>query len=237
MLTGKSKSLDSCDLLSTQTKLSSKQLEKLHEESSSAAAGKKSTCSSTYPSTSSEEFKRCTVISKNSTSTVDDIIRADVELPTTTTSSSSTARLKEPSSESESQSSQQKPANTSEALPKRRIDVITSFTDSPLFTRKHRFGNRNNGDTSSPTMSRRNENGFSLVKQLTEGRWRRKDPKQNTTTEAESKQTTSQNANELQQRSENRNSDSTVEATPVESRASVSLHTQVINLAIIELLL
>ncbi|XP_013097391.2 tubby-related protein 4 isoform X2 [Stomoxys calcitrans] len=220
LLTGKSKSLDSCDLLSTQTKLSSKQLEKLHEETSSAAQKKNNTCSSCSTSTTvSEACKRCSSSgnSKKTMATIDDIIRADVDTP------ASVIKEQQRPTEPENQS---KKANGSETLPKRRIDVITSFTDSPLFTRKHRFGNRNNGDTASPTMARRNEHGFSLVKQLTEGRWRRKDPKQATAAATENK---SHSATE-QQRSESKNtSDSTIEATPVESRASVSLHTQALT--------
>uniref|UniRef100_A0A1I8NNM3 SOCS box domain-containing protein n=1 Tax=Stomoxys calcitrans TaxID=35570 RepID=A0A1I8NNM3_STOCA len=223
LLTGKSKSLDSCDLLSTQTKLSSKQLEKLHEETSSAAQKKNNTCSSCSTSTTvSEACKRCSSSgnSKKTMATIDDIIRADVDTP------ASVIKEQQRPTEPENQS---KKANGSETLPKRRIDVITSFTDSPLFTRKHRFGNRNNGDTASPTMARRNEHGFSLVKQLTEGRWRRKDPKQATAAATTATENKSHSATE-QQRSESKNtSDSTIEATPVESRASVSLHTQALT--------
>lgn len=115
---------------------------------------------------------------------------------------------------------------SSDSLPKRRIDVITSFTDSPLFTRKHRFGNRNSTDTSSPTLGRRNEHGFNLYKQLTEGRWRRKEPKQ-TVNGSEGKHPPQNDSNDQDQRLSDARNEVAVEATPVESRASVSLHTQV----------
>ncbi|XP_061393399.1 tubby-related protein 4 [Musca vetustissima] len=220
VMTGKSKSLDSCDLLSTQAKLNSKQLEKLHEETQAIGASKKkSTCSSCTATSGSgtDECKHCLPPAassmKSAIITTDDIIRADLDIPAT----------REPSKEQENSHS-----HKSESLPKRRIDVITSFTDSPLFTRKHRFGTRNNGDTtSSPTLARKNENGFSLVKQLTEGRWRRKDAKQAAAPNSQAMQAA---ANGEQQRAvENRNGGDTIEATPVESRASVSLHTQALT--------
>ncbi|XP_075145839.1 WD40 superfamily protein Tusp [Haematobia irritans] len=226
LLTGKSKSLDSCDLLSTQTKLSSKQLEKLHEETSNAGQKKTTACSSCSAVTSL--CKNCSsqvVASKKSTLIpTDDIVRADVDTPSIGVKEQQPSDCENPAT--------RKP-NASENVPKRRIDVITSFTDSPLFTRKHRFGNRNNGDTASPTLARRHEHGFSLVKQLTEGRWRRKDPKQTAATATAAVENKSHSAPE-QQRSETKNnnnnsSDSTIEATPVESRASVSLHTQALT--------
>ncbi|XP_073818171.1 WD40 superfamily protein Tusp [Musca autumnalis] len=238
VMTGKSKSLDSCDLLSTQAKLNSKQLEKLHEETLAVGASKKkSTSSSCAASTNGggvagnangrEECKHCpaTEPTKTFKSAIissldddgDDIITADIDIPAS----------REPSKDQENQC--HKPL--SESVPKRRIDVITSFTDSPLFTRKHRFGNRNSGDTSSPTLARKNENGFSLVKQLTEGRWRRKDAKQQAASNGvDSKQAaaTSDPQRSTSSEQQNRNSD-TIEATPVESRASVSLHTQALT--------
>ncbi|XP_058974169.1 tubby-related protein 4 isoform X2 [Musca domestica] len=229
VMTGKSKSLDSCDLLSTQAKLNSKQLEKLHEETLAAVGAsskKKSTCSSCTATSGSavEDCKHSLPSGSISKSAIipkdedddDDIIRADLDIPA----------CREPSKDQEIKC--HKPA--AENMPRRRIDVITSFTDSPLFTRKHRFGNRNNGDTSSPTLGRKNENGFSLVKQLTEGRWRRKDAKQATPANSlDGKPLSGAGDGAQQQRStENRNSD-TIEATPVESRASVSLHTQALT--------
>lgn len=116
---------------------------------------------------------------------------------------------------------------SSDILPKRRIDVITSFTDSPLFTRKHRFGNRNSTDTNSPTLGRRNEHGFNLYKQLTEGRWRRKESKQTANGSENKQQSTSNDTNGQEQCLADARNEVAVEATPVESRASVSLHTQV----------
>lgn len=201
--------------MSTQAKLTNKQLEKLHEETA-VAVTKKTSCS-TCSVTDGE--CQCSVTPKTST---DEIVKADA-VDTSVTA-------KDKSNEVECQSKQKTSGN--ETMPKRRLDVITSFTDSPLFTRKHRFGNRNNGDTASPTFARRNDHGFSLVKQLTEGRWRRKDPKNASTGEDVGKQAANCPNQTQEQRSsagssENRNNDNAVEATPVESRASVSLHTQV----------
>lgn len=203
--------MDSCDLLSVQTKTTSKQLDKLHEireSATGATTSAKSTCftCSNIPNPS-EDCKRC----KTSPSSSDEIIKLELD----------TSCSKEIASESELMNKK-----SSDSLPKRRIDVITSFTDSPLFTRKHRFGNRNPTDTSSPTLGRRNEHGFNLYKQLTEGRWRRKDPKQ-TTNGGDSKQQTSSGANSGDHRAGDSRNEVAIEATPVESRASVSLHTQV----------
>ena len=214
LFTGKSKSLDSCDLLSVQVKTTSKQLDKLHEIKetitanstvTNAAKAQCFTCSNT--ANPSEDCKRC----RKSPTSSDEIIKLDFDHKPT----------KEVASESELPSKK-----SSDILPKRKIDVITSFTDSPLFTRKHRFGNRNSTDTSSPTLGRRNEHGFNLYKQLTEGRWRRKEPKQ-TAAGGETKQQTSNSMGQEQQRLSDSRNEVAVEATPVESRASVSLHTQV----------
>ena len=116
--------------------------------------------------------------------------------------------------------------------PKKRFDVITSFTDSPLFTRKHRFGYGRSKDlapgssteNSTPLLARKQENSFSFVKQLSEVRWRRKEP-------PSSQQQSSSNVSTLerQQSETGSNACGAVEATPVEAKASVSLHTQVRN--------
>ncbi|CAD7089983.1 unnamed protein product [Hermetia illucens] len=132
-----------------------------------------------------------------------------------------------------------------------RKTEFTSFTDSPLFSRKHRFGNKsssnksnsnnasinnnepsssskqyNNGSTTnntsdnrgSPILGRKSaeSSGFNLVKQLSEVRRRKKE--------------------QQQQQNSNRNGSSTppncsnvVEVTPVESKTSVSLHTQALT--------
>lgn len=95
----------------------------------------------------------------------------------------------------------------------RRSEVITSYTDSPLFSRKHRFGNDSSSsrfsDNRSPTLSRRFENGFSFIKQLSEARKRRKE---------ESAQNSMANSTvDL----------GPVEAIPMEQKSSISLHTQV----------
>lgn len=98
---------------------------------------------------------------------------------------------------------------------KKKSEVITSYTDSPLFSRKHRFGEDGAGsrffDSRSPTLSRRFENGFSFIKQLSEARKRRKE---------ENAQNSMVNSTaDLGQ----------VEAIPVEQKSSISLHTQALT--------
>lgn len=59
---------------------------------------------------------------------------------------------------------------------KKNTEVITSYTDSPLFSRKHRFGGNDGSDNrSSPLLARKFESGFSYIKQLSEARKRRKE--------------------------------------------------------------
>lgn len=98
---------------------------------------------------------------------------------------------------------------------KKKSEVITSYTDSPLFSRKHRFGVDGAGsrffDNRSPTLSRRFENGFSFIKQLSEARKRRKE----------------ENA---QNSMVNSTADlGHVEAIPIEQKSSISLHTQALT--------
>lgn len=217
--TGKSKSLDSCDLLSLQTKLSSKEHEqvvrKLQEISDSSACSSAantlcfkcrnnmnpaSVCKRCQPATSSALDEITTVVG--------------IAEPAKVASVATTAAV------------------ASKPTPKKRFDVITSFTDSPLFTRKHRFGYGrskdlsagSNTENSSPLLPRKQENSFSFVKQLSEVRWRRKEPTQN-----HNQLQGASNASTLErQHSETGNvACGTVEATPVEAKASVSLHTQV----------
>lgn len=98
--------------------------------------------------------------------------------------------------------------------PKKKSEVITSYTDSPLFSRKHRFGDdssssRRSGsdENRSPILGKKSENTFSFIKQLSEARRKRKE--------------------ELAQKAAKADAHQQVEVTPVEPRASVSLHTQV----------
>uniref|UniRef100_A0A1A9Z234 SOCS box domain-containing protein n=1 Tax=Glossina pallidipes TaxID=7398 RepID=A0A1A9Z234_GLOPL len=68
------------------------------------------------------------------------------------------------------------------------------------------------------------------LKQLTEGRWRRRDPKSaNSGTELKSLQNGSSSLEITSENSETNKSDNPIEATPVETRASVSLHTQALT--------
>lgn len=64
---------------------------------------------------------------------------------------------------------------------KKNTEVITSYTDSPLFSRKHRFGDEasnsrfSNSESRSPLLCRKFETGISLLKQFSEARKRKKE--------------------------------------------------------------
>jgi len=107
--------------------------------------------------------------------------------------------------------------STLEKITKKKTEVITSYTDSPLFSRKHRFSDANNSrfsssttDDRSPLLSRKSD----LAKQLSEKRRKKKDesPKNNGNDNG--------NNGDLMQ---------PIEITPVEPRTSVSLHTQALT--------
>lgn len=84
-----------------------------------------------------------------------------------------------------------------------KSEVITSYTDSPLFSRKHRFG-EDSSSSRSPTHGKKYESSFSFLKQLSEVRRRKKE----------------ENKIEIEVQQQ-------IEITPAEPKASVSLHTQV----------
>lgn len=93
-------------------------------------------------------------------------------------------------------------------MTRKKSEVITSYTDSPLFSRKHRFGDDGDGSrflsSDSPILGKKSENSFSFIKQLSEARRRRKEENaQLSKTEIE------------------------VQHVETEQKASVSLHTQV----------
>lgn len=99
---------------------------------------------------------------------------------------------------------------------KKKSEVITSYTDSPLFSRKHRFGDDATSssrflDNRSPILGRRFESGLSFIKQLSEARKRRKE-------EIASNSTLNSTA-DLRH----------IEAIPVEQKSSISLHTQALT--------
>lgn len=98
-----------------------------------------------------------------------------------------------------------------ERMARKKSEVITSYTDSPLFSRKHRFGDDVDGSrflsSESPILGKKSENSFSFIKQLSEARRRRKE---------ESAQL-SKTEIEVQH----------VEISAAEQKTSVSLHTQV----------
>jgi len=212
--TGKSKSLDSCDLLSLQTKLSSKEHEqvvrKLQEisDSSACSSAANTLCFKCRNNMSpSSACKRCQPTSSSVLDEITSVVATNVVEPA-----------------KESPVVQAKPA------PKKRFDVITSFTDSPLFTRKHRFGIGRSKETSgtensTPLLGRKQDNGFSFVKQLSEVRWRRKEQPSQAQVNG-----SSSNASTLERQQQPEITGAAcgaVEATPVEAKASVSLHTQV----------
>ncbi|XP_032595996.1 tubby-related protein 4 isoform X2 [Drosophila grimshawi] len=227
--TGKSKSLDSCDLLSLQTKLSSKEHEqvvrKLQEisDSSACSSAANTLCFKCRNNMNPASVcKRCQPAAADS-SALDEI--------TTVAASIVVEPAKEATPVTPAAAVPSKPT------PKKRFDVITSFTDSPLFTRKHRFGYGRSKDlataatgssteNSTPILARKQENTFSFVKQLSEVRWRRKEP-----TPSQSQQQGASNASTLERQHSETGSVAcgTVEATPVEAKASVSLHTQALT--------
>lgn len=218
---GKSKSLDSCDLLSTQTKLSlpksdnEKVVQKLQEiaEASSCSSAANTLCFKCSNNMNpNENCKRCQPNNGNHNNQ-------------NAASSLTAATAKKPPIDKKS----------SDTPPVRR--KFTSFTDSPLFTRKHRFGSGNRGkdaNLENSASTRKNENGFSFVKQLSEMRWRRKEAHnngQNNSTSSVNEQTGTilevQQSQDSTLSSNNETNGNTIEATPVEAEVSVSLHTQV----------
>lgn len=94
---------------------------------------------------------------------------------------------------------------------KQNTEVITSYTDSPLFTRKHRYGldDHHTESRSSPLFGRKFENGFNLIKQLSEARKRRK--------EENAPLAKTDSINDLQS------------TESIEQKSSVSLHAQALN--------
>lgn len=219
--TGKSKSLDSCDLLSLQTKLSSKEHEqvvrKLQEisDSSACSSAANTLCfkcrNNMNPSSACKRCQPSTAVAG-----LDEITTVAAAAPAATT----VEPVKEVAAAAAASS-----AVPTKPTPKKRFDVITSFTDSPLFTRKHRFGYGrskelaagSSTENSTPLLPRKQENSFSFS-------WRRKEP-----APSQSQLQTASNGSTLErQHSDTGNvACGTVEATPVEAKASVSLHTQV----------
>lgn len=96
---------------------------------------------------------------------------------------------------------------------KKNTEVITSYTDSPLFSRKHRFGDdasssryMGTDNRSSPLLCRKFETGISLLKQFSEARKRKK--------EENSHLIKADSQNDLQQ------------SAATETKSSIALHTQ-----------
>lgn len=123
----------------------------------------------------------------------------------------------------------------------KRIDVITSFTDSPLFSRKYRFGRHQHQNSAQNRLAgsgadKGESNSFNLVKHIAEARWKRKDTKNNVPLPSEDSNSSVnssnihstgnvQNPKNIEMKTSS--TDNNIEATPIETRSSVSLQTQV----------
>lgn len=112
---------------------------------------------------------------------------------------------------------------------RKNFEIVTSFTDSPLFSRRHRSLNRSDSsklqsENNTPMMSRKAENEASKVENGESRRSRRKD---------ESPRRHRRNDSCPGPSLENNNGEGPplqpVEITPVEQKASVSLHTQALT--------
>ncbi|XP_004533612.1 tubby-related protein 4 [Ceratitis capitata] len=234
---GKSKSLDSCDLVFSQTKHNSKESEstsrKLHEITEGKTSNNESPqtrhCSKCNKSISpNEECKHC-----QSTRPIIDEQKKEEKIRLVSTAPKKDFTTNTIVYENIYKSPEQRKKTATPR--KKKLDVITSFTDSPLFTRKHRFGIRSrsketgsssetNTESSTPLLGRKNDNGFSFVKQLTEARWRRKE------TQSTQNINTVKNQRDFVAHQQSGSSNGNpIEATPVEAKASVSLQAQALT--------
>ncbi|XP_053946460.1 tubby-related protein 4 isoform X1 [Anastrepha ludens] len=230
---GKSKSLDSCDLVFSQTKLTSNELDKIPHKLQEIAEG----------NTSGNETNQSTTCFKSHRGVNPNELCKQCQTPKRIVGDPkkeeairfvSTSNKKDFTFESKYMEQPQQQRKKSGSTPrKKKLDVITSFTDSPLFTRKHRFGIRSrsketgsssetNTESSTPLLGRKNENGFSFVKQLTEVRWRRREAQ----TSLNTVRTQCDPLGQMQGGNANLNA---IEATPVEAKASVSLQAQALT--------
>ncbi|XP_029406697.2 tubby-related protein 4 [Bactrocera dorsalis] len=238
---GKSKSLDSCELVFSQTKLTSKEPEKAPRKLQEIAEGKTSGTDTTEPTkcfkchrsvSPNEQCKHCQPVQ----TAVDEQPKKEekIRIVSTPQKKDFTANTQFYESLYKSQEQQKQIQRKTGGTPrKKKLDVITSFTDSPLFTRKHRFGIRSrsketgsssetNTESTTPLLGRKNDNGFNFVKQLTEVRWRRR--------EAQNNVTTVKNQRDYLGHTQCANTNgNAVEATPVEAKASVSLQAQALT--------
>lgn len=185
------------------------------------AAGAEQSCSSCHNATKSKPCENC---KKTSTSISIDQNKTVPTVAASKTSNSSyvdnvsskmqSSKLdqifSEPIKASSSKATKPSPIDRKTKPRKKNTEVITSYTDSPLFSRKHRFGDDSSSDArSSPLLCRKFETGISLLKQFSEARKRKKEEN------LQLIKTDSQN--DLQQ----------VAAT--ETKASVALHTQALT--------
>lgn len=115
----------------------------------------------------------------------------------------------------------------------KQIDVFTSFTDSPLFSRKYRLGGHQHNDGGSipeTVCSKAENNGFNLVKHIAEARWKQKDTKNICLGPKETDSRSDNNvysAKHFHRSRTKKQAEKAVEATSIETRSFVSLHTQV----------
>lgn len=239
---GKSKSLDSCDLKEIPNKnggiettnVMPKLCETHESETESPTHIRRNqrkfietSIMSSVPSTTKSEIEQCRKTSNNlaieqhktvtntSNSKSSGSTYADLKTISTATAKTSnkieqllTESIKASGSKSHRPSFERKPKP-----PRKNTEVITSYTDSPLFSRKHRFGEdasntrySHSENRSSPLLCRKFESGISLLKQFSEARKRKKEENLHLI------RTDSQS--DLQQ------------TTPNESKASIALHTQ-----------
>ncbi|XP_017478424.1 PREDICTED: tubby-related protein 4 [Rhagoletis zephyria] len=236
---GKSKSLDSCDLVFSQTKLTSKDLEKTTRKLQEIAEGSTSSNETNFPANCfkchrganpSVLCKQCQTAKLTEADPKKEETIRFVSTPLKKDFSLESMYKDQHQQKQIQQQQQRKKGGTPR---KKKLDVITSFTDSPLFTRKHRFGIRSksketgsssetNTESSTPLLGRKNENSFSFVKQLTEARWRRKEAQSNLNTV----KPPDDHFGQTQGVAINGNA---VEVTPVEAKASVSLQAQALT--------
>lgn len=248
---GKSKSLDSCDLLQTTIEPLNLVMPKVYETSENDSDCSqistnnevvKETVEAKQSSSLSwmqrfKERKPCIMCLKSSSNTnlgmcstcrklnkkIESYIESSSKNPfspksksssSTTTTDSSTSSEQSLGESSSSRNSSDVKSSPAKKAVKKKTEVITSYTDSPLFSRKYRF---NEGGSSTfrffgdrtPLLGRKNKKDDA------------KDDKKKkddiTQSPSSSRKSGTDHMNEIQ----------TIEVTPVETRTSVSLHTQV----------
>lgn len=248
---GKSKSLDSCDLLQTTIEPLNLVMPKVYETSendsdcsqiSTSNDVVKETvetkqnnslswmqrfkerkpcimCLKSSPNTNLGMCSTCRKLNKKIESYIETNSKNQYSPKSKSSSSTTTTDSSTSSEQSLGESSSSRNSNDAKSSPakkpvKKKTEVITSYTDSPLFSRKYRF---NEGGSSTfrffgdrtPLLGRKNK------KDETKDDKKKKDDI--THSPSSSRKSGTDHINEIQ----------TIEVTPIETRTSVSLHTQV----------